>query len=74
MIKIDKDFPTPAEDITNPSKYPWRAMEIGDSFFAPGRRPGTISAPPRLIAAGHKFVKRTETNGDTTGVRIWRIK
>lgn len=72
MIKIDKNVPIPnIEGITGAkSIYPWRLMEIGDSFF--------IEKPPKYAGhmaydagrrTGRKFANRKAGNG----TRIWRI-
>lgn len=70
-INIDKNVPIP-EKVGRECKYPWRQMEIGDSFFIEGKRTNNMCS---LIAAagkriGRKFISRTIGNG----VRIWRIE
>ena len=78
MYKVDKGIA-----ITNSGrgcpKYPWDALEIGDSFFVPstdfpnsgfrGIRPSI-----RLLENGYKISCRKVTENDVNGVRFWRIK
>lgn len=60
-IKIDKGVPMP-------TKYPWKSMEIGDSFVFP-YRPSNKGLYRCAAHAGIKISIRKE--GD--GIRIWRI-
>lgn len=54
-------------------KYPLKDMEIGDSFFAPGRKSNSVSAS---IARAYpkKFTRREVTENGVVGVRVWRIE
>lgn len=65
MISIDKRIPLPDRS----TKYPWREMEIGDSFCCNTEviRSGAVSAGKRY---GLKFTVKKE--GDH--FRVWRIK
>lgn len=72
--KIDKNIEQPRHQ----RKYPWRDMEIGDSFFVPdadlpkskadGLRPSMA-----LIKTGFKITRRTVTENGVRGIRIWRV-
>lgn len=79
MVKIDKGIPLPprrrgggAGRTGRAPIYPWREMEIGDSFFLPDIEPHLISSLAAGAAqrTGRKFATRIE--GD--GVRVWRIR
>ena len=76
--EIEKNIPIPAPAQNRKgakSKYPWKEMEIGDSFFIPN--------PPKATKNGYftnvagvasrrlkmKFVQRAEGSG----LRIWRV-
>jgi hypothetical protein len=87
-FKIEKGYeiPTTARRGPGQSQYPFREMEIGDSFFVPVKRvkaeDGTekveIVRPPLPNAkkpGDRKFVSRIEKNkkGEATGVRVWRV-
>ncbi len=66
---IDKDVPLPAKaTVGRKSKYPFDLMEVGDSFFVPGkvRMASTVGQASRRL--GRRFV----WNEETSGVRVWR--
>ena len=79
-IKIDKGVPIPPPFI-GVARYPWRTMEIGDSFLYP-LRPGKEMQALRRDASAHaastgkrigrKF--RLRTLEGEAGVRVWRIE
>jgi hypothetical protein len=58
-------------------RYPWRDMQVGDSFFVPR---GEISQMSSLAGVtgkrlGWRFTCRTENYGtENEGVRVWRIE
>jgi len=56
--------------------YPYREMEIGDSFFVEDDRlSGVCNTNNRMQRIlGWKFTARTETIGDVKGVRVWRTE
>ena len=68
MIAIEKGVPIPAG---NESKYPWRKMEIGDSFYVAGVNPTAIyTARARAQReTGFKFCVK----GIDGGTRVWRV-
>ena len=74
-IKVEKGIPLPR---SNASKYPWKDLEIGDSFFCPGKKISQVNATmcPIDYRGKRKFAARTRTLEDDNeeGVRIWRIK
>jgi hypothetical protein len=68
-IEITKGVPTPHR---GRSKYPFRHMELGDSFFAPG---GTVIGL-HGCARRHRpmrFTCRSVVENGVAGVRVWRI-
>lgn len=73
-VKIDKNVPAPPR-INAHSKYPWAAMEVGDSFFTTASQSGMSS----LIAQqgskrGWKFTMRGLTENGIKGYRVWRTE
>lgn len=74
MITIDKNVPMPRPQ-RRASKYPWRAMNIGDSFFAAGVGIGRMAGQATWAArvTGYKFACRTATENDVLGARVWRV-
>lgn len=79
MYEIEKSYPIPDACRTGARpKYPWRAMEIGDSFYVP-RGDGSVRlllARIRSLAA--TFGAKTDRSFravaiDNAGVRVWRI-
>ena len=68
---------------TRTAKYPWKDMEIGDSFFVPqdgrGRKPlvsnlcACAKGYARRLGAGIDFsVRSVKEDGRGEGVRVWR--
>lgn len=72
QFKIEKGVPAPTDGRNGKAKYPWREMEVGDSFFIPGITStvlgGSIANARRRT--GFEFVSRNEGGG----VRVWRVK
>ena len=82
-IQIEKDVPLPPEGMGRPAKYPFRDMEIGDSFSVPltgVRQDGQDIAATRLRSRassaakeiGRKFAVRTDNENNV--VRCWRVE
>ena len=72
---IEKNVPLAKKCSGRKAKYPWRDLEIGDSFFVPNPpkdHTGSIinMAGPTSTRLKKKFVQRKE-NGV---IRIWRIE
>ena len=71
MIEIDKGIPIPPKMGGSGKKpiFPWRDMEVGDSFFVAGKKrfSGTATMGQRI---GGKFVQRLVEGG----CRIWRVE
>lgn len=74
-FKIDSSVPLP-ESRRGRLVYPWRDMDIGDSFFVPNGDQSGISAAARTYGKRHrvKFALRSVTEKGVKGVRAWRIK
>ena len=70
-IKVEKGIPIPPT--SNRGKYPWLQMEVGDSFFAPGRKTSQIGSCYNRIV-GKTFRSRTRIENGVKGVRVWRIE
>lgn len=65
---IKKNVPIPSF----PNKYPWEALEIGDSFFVNGKRATLLSS-----AKGHterKTGRKFTTRSVEGGCRVWRVE
>lgn len=73
-IQIDKGVPLPKRRLPSEPMYPWRSMEIGDSFFVEKRG---ASMTKQALAAGkasnRKFITRSVEENGVTGIRVWRI-
>lgn len=63
----------PKRPAGRPAKYPWKQMQVGESFFAPGRTPRSICNDARLHYQPMRFTTRTVVVNGTVGVRVWRI-
>ena len=72
--KIEPSIPYPGRPGRKASRYPWRDMEIGDSFFVSDeettqRRIGSAPAYFSIRNPEYKFsVRKVEG-----GYRVWRI-
>lgn len=72
QIKIEKGVPLPV----GRGKYPWREMDVGDSFFVPDVTGVKLSAAAsaytiRCRSTGKPVPKFSVRNVDG-GVRVWR--
>jgi len=68
MATIDDDIPIP-------NKYPFSTMGVGQSFFAPNKKPrNPISSYGNKHFHPKKFTQRTMTENGVTGLRIWRVE
>jgi hypothetical protein len=72
-LKVEKGVPVPQKESGAGRKalYPWRNMNVGDSFFVPGKTvyqfTGHLSSAKQ--ATGFTFTQRRVDGG----VRVWRI-
>jgi hypothetical protein len=70
-MKIERGIPSPGDFRC----YPWRHMQLGDSFFA--------AKPPKVVSAaaccwakrnpGYKFITRKVRENGVCGTRCWRV-
>ena len=75
-IQIEKGVPAPTKQ-TRSSKYPFRDMKVGDSFFIKSDDPEPLRK--KLSSASTMFCKtnpdfKFKTQVFDTGVRIWRVQ
>lgn len=76
MFAIEKNIPQPKYTGGRKAKYPWKDMEVGDSFFVPcpederSKRRSSICASG-ISALGKSKVSTAIVDG---GIRVWRIK
>ena len=75
--QIDKRIPLPPRKANAHSKYPWREMKPGDSFFVPHAThkwfTGGISNSRRKLGKHVKFAQRSVVEHGVNGIRIWRV-
>ena len=69
-IKIDRGKPLP-RFATGKTKYPWRKMAVGESFFVPGPRFTHVGMANQRFGP-KRFVSRRDNQEGVTGSRIWR--
>jgi hypothetical protein len=75
-IQIEKGVPAPTRQ-TRTSKYPFRDMKVGDSFFIKSTEPESMRK--KLSSASNMFCKlnagfKFKTQVFDAGVRIWRVE
>ena len=73
MIKVESGIPVPARTSRQggrPSIYPFAGLDVGDSFFIPGKTVKTMSQTASKAAKrlGIEVITRTVDGG----VRVWR--
>ena len=68
--KIEKGFPVP--DTRGMRKYPWRKLEVGDSFFVAGGTTALVSPSASGFSKRNPGLQFTcmQVEG---GVRVWRV-
>jgi len=72
MILIDKGIPIPPK---SNCKYPWREMEIDDSFFLKATPKLKIkSLASQCNIAGKKYNRKYTIRTVQGGYRIWIVK
>lgn len=75
MFQIEKDVPIPetANKRLRTTKYPFRQLEVGDSFFVPLTNGQSATKLQRSLAscAARQKVK-VQTRCVENGVRVWR--
>lgn len=71
VYQIEKGVPIPQKQLD--TKYPFRSMDIGDSFFTTGTPASYISLHTRLLRP-KRFSCRTVIENGVKGLRIWRLE
>jgi hypothetical protein len=76
MFKIDKGIEIPGDTRGSRRKYPWKEMEVGDSFFVADAETKSISsvATPAGRRWNMKFRCSSRVESGVRGVRVWRIE
>ena len=71
-FEIASNIPIPNPQKGRRAKYPWRVMEVGDSFFVPDKKTNFIAG----VAWHQKYRYGTEwtCRAENGGVRVWRTK
>ncbi len=75
-LPIDKHIPVPIRHGGRSAIYPWDKMNVGDSFFVPGKTYYQVSGSVnyhRIKHPGWKMSGRNLTENGVAGVRFWRI-
>ena len=78
MYAIEKNVPVLGKP-RGDSLYPFRQMEIGDSFFVPlkpGEKrvevQGRVLATARTVIGSKKIITRSVEENGVEGIRVWR--
>jgi len=75
-ITVERNMPMPQfQTITH--KYPWRLMDVGTSFFVPGKNKASFAAYCRDKGKklGVEFrCENATAQGGVEGVRVWRTR
>ncbi len=79
MFNIEKNVPVPFKN-TPTALYPFRQMEIGDSFFIPLKEgdvmqmlQSRVAATARTVLGPKKISTRCVTENGVKGLRVWRV-
>lgn len=82
-IKVDQNVPVPPDvqyGGERRSKYPFRIMDVGDSFFIPNLSDVKIKSMHRTVSSWNRrkeskqHGKRWACRQVRGGVRVWRIQ
>lgn len=76
MYKIEKNVPIPyGAGSPGGNKYPWREMDVGDSFpIKTEKEAKRISAAACWYSGSHKDEVRFSVRKNGKGYRCWRVK
>ena len=73
MFKIEKNIPVPSSR-GRVAIYPFREMEVGDSFAVPGMKQPVLSnlacQAAKRIGDGRRYSTRRQPDGS---IRVWRV-
>jgi hypothetical protein len=67
-VAVDQDIPMPKADTTTPL-YPWRSLQIGQSFFSTAR---SLSTTRWHRDTGYTYETRHVQENGRSGIRCWR--
>ena len=67
---IEKGIPVPTNG--RRAKWPWKDMEIGDSFLIPDAKQKNVQ--PMASIAGSRLSRRFIARQADGGVRVWRVE
>lgn len=72
MFAIEKNIPVPTTGKGRPDKYPWKNMEVGDSFLVPDSTSAMFVGRKQYAQRAHnaRYVTRREADG----LRVWRVE
>ena len=73
MLEIEKGVPIP-ETLPRPGKpgkYPFRSMEVGDSFVAPIEKKNSIYSSMSRI--GKNLGRKYSSERNEYTIRVWRV-
>jgi hypothetical protein len=77
-ITIEKDIPLAPHGNygKRTSKFPFRELLVGESFFVEGGPRSTLAAYATMIGreTGRKFTVRAVTENGLSGFRVWRLQ
>lgn len=68
MYEIEKKIPVPGSPL---SIYPFKQMEVGDSFLVPGNNRTAVSVAMTRTALG--TTKKFTSRKTAEGIRVWRV-
>jgi hypothetical protein len=69
--QVDRNIPIPS--LKRGHKYPWRQMQVGDSFLVRNRRDSDRAVrSARQYADYYQITFRTAIRTVTGGIRVWR--
>lgn len=68
-MKIDKNIPIPES-----TKYPWKDMEVGDSFLAKVQSYTAMYQQAKYWAKRRDLKRKWKVSKEDEGFRIWRIE
>ncbi len=71
--RIEKNIPPP-EDSRGLQKYPFKKMEIGDSFFVPAGKAKSVRQQVQYYQKRSAEPVRFTVRQVEGGVRVWRVE
>lgn len=59
--------------MARPAKYPWRSIQVGESFLALGANQIDLLNTARIYHRPRRFTTRKIIVKGAIGVRVWRV-